>query len=61
MELSDLLEEQKEQIEQLTTLKQDIKNRWEQAHENFQKTLQQKNELENEKDELSNQLKLTTE
>lgn len=29
MELADLLEEQKEQIEQLTVLKQDIKNRWE--------------------------------
>lgn len=61
MELSDLVDDQKEQIDQLTALKEDIRNRWEQTHENYQRSLQQKNELENEKDELTEKLQKATE
>ncbi|KAL4459492.1 hypothetical protein ABPG74_018105 [Tetrahymena malaccensis] len=61
MELADEIDELKSHIENLNKIKEDIKQKWENAYENYQKTLQTKNELENQKDSIQSQLNISRE
>ncbi|EAR95984.2 kinesin motor catalytic domain protein (macronuclear) [Tetrahymena thermophila SB210] len=61
MELADEIDELKSHIENLNRIKDDIKQKWENAYENYQKTLQTKNEIENQKDSIQSQLNISRE